>query len=117
MGGGLTPGMPLEHFVIASQKIDSAMYGIIEMLTSQSFNLERLWSLEGFCGGSALNYFQGFLLQSLYLKSMALRAEGIQVHDSEFKEYMDGIQDIKSKQDSSCSCKLLIIIHRFTVNI
>ena len=117
MSGGLTPGMPLENFVISSQKIDPAMYGIMEMLNSQSFNSELLWSLEGFCSGSALNYFQGFLLQSLYLKSVAQRAQGFQVNESDFKKFMDGVEEIKSKQYSSCSCKLVIIIYRFTVNI
>ena len=116
MSGGLTPGMSLENFVIASQKIDPAMYGLMEMLTSQSFDSERLWSLEGFCGGSVLNYFQGFLLQSLYLKSVALRAQGLQMNDGQFKEFSDGVEEIKSKQYSSCSCKFLFIIYRFTVN-
>ena len=118
MSSGLTLGMSLENFEIASQKIDPAMYGIMEMLTSQSINTERLWSLEGYCGGSALNYFQGLLLQSLYLKSVALRVQGIQTnYYSHFKEFMDGVEKIKSKQYNSCSCKLLIIIYKFTVNI
>ena len=116
MSGGLTPGMSLENFVIASQKIDPAMYGLMEMLTSQSFDSERLWSSDGFCGGSALNYFQGLLLQSLYLKSVALRAQGLQMNDGQFKEFSDGVEEIKSKQYSSCSCKFLFIIYRFTVN-
>ena len=116
MSGGLTPGMSLENFVIASQKIDPAMYGLMEMLTSQSFDSERLWSSDGFCGGSALNYFQGLLLQSLYLKSVALRAQGLQMNDGQFKEFSDGVEEIKSKQYSSCSCKFLLIIYRFTVN-
>ena len=110
MSGGLTSGMLLENFVIASQKIDPAMYGIMEMLNSQSSNSERLWSLEGYCSGSALDYFQGFLLQSLYLKSVAQRAQGFQVNESNFKKFMDGVEEIKSKQYSTCSCKLLIII-------
>ena len=117
MSGGLTSGMLLENFVIASQKIDPAMYGIMEMLNSQSSNSERLWSLEGYCSGSALDYFQGFLLQSLYLKSVAQRAQGFQVNESNFKKFMDGVEEIKSKQYSTCSCKLLIIIYRFIVNI
>ena len=117
MSDGLTPGMSLENFVIASQKIDPAMYGIMEMLTSKSVNSERLWSLEEYCSGSAINYFQGLLLQSIYLKSVALRAQGLQINDSNFKEFMDGVKEIKSKQYSSCSCKLFIIIYRFTVNI
>ena len=117
MNGGLTPGMPLENFAIASQKINPAMFGIMEMLTSKSFNSERLWSLEGYCSGSAINYFQGLLLQSIYLKSVALRAQGLQIDDSDFKEFVDGVEEIKSKQYSSCSCKLLIIIYKFTVNI
>ena len=106
MSGGLTPGAQLENFVIASQKIDSAMYGIMEMLTSQSFNSERLWSLEGFCGGSALNYFQGLLFQSINLKSIAQKAKGLQINDDEFKEFTDGVEKIRSRQYSSCSCKL-----------
>ena len=116
MSGGLTPGMSLENFVIASQKIDPAMYGLMEMLTSQSFDSERLWSSDGICGGSALDYFQGLLLQSLYLKSVSLRAQGIQIKDIDFKKFMDEVEEIKSKQYSSCSCKLLFIIYRFTVN-
>jgi hypothetical protein len=117
MSDGLTPGMSLENFVIASQKIDPAMYGLMGMLNAQNFNSERLWSIEGFCGGSAINYFLGFLLQSLYLKSVALRTQGLQMNDGQFKEFSDGVEEIKSKQYSSCSCKFLIIIYRFTVNI
>ena len=116
INGGLTPGMSLENFVIASQKIDPAMYGLMEMLTSKSFNSERLWSPEGYCGGSVLNYFQGLLLQSLYLKSVARKAQGLQINDRDFKKFMDEVEEIKSKQYSSCSCKLLFIIYRFTVN-
>ena len=117
MSGGLIPGMALENFEIAVQKINPAMHGIMEMLTSKSISSECLWSLEGYCSGSAINYFQGLLLQSIYLKSMALRAQGLQINDSNFKEFMDGVKEIKSKQYSSCSCKLFIIIYRFTVNI
>ena len=106
--GRLTPGISLQNFVTASQKIKPAMYGIIEMLTAQSFNSERLWSTEGFCDGSALNYFQGFLLLSLYLKSVASRAQGLQINAGQLKEFSDGIQGVKLKHDSSCSCKLLI---------
>ena len=116
MSSGLTPGMSLENFEIASQKIDPAMYGLMEMLTSKSFNSERLWSPEGYCGGSVLNYFQGLLVQSLYLNSVALKAQGLQINDSDLKKFMDEVEEIKSKQYSSCSCKFLFIIYRFTVN-
>ena len=115
MSGGLTPGMPFDSFLIASQKTDPAMYGIMELLTSKSFNSERLWSLGGFCG-SALNYLQGLLLQSLYLKSVKLRAQGFQINDNDFKKFMAEVEEIKSKQYRSCSCKFIYIIYRFIVN-
>ena len=117
MSDGLTPGPPLENFVIASQKLYPAMYGIMEMLDSKSLNSEDLWSLEGLCGGSTVNYLKGLLLQSIYLKSVALRAQGSQIDDNDFKKFTDGVGKIRSKQYSSCSCKFLIITHRFTVNI
>ena len=110
VGGGLTPGIPLDNFVTAYKKIDPAMYGIIKMLTTGNFNSASLWSLEGYCVGSALNYFHGFLLQSLYLKSMAIRVQGFELKEENFKEFIDNIEETKMSHDKSCFGKFINII-------
>ena len=71
---------------------------------------ESLWNKKGYCGGSAIIYFHGLLLQALYLKSVAKKVKGSELDDNEYDDFMDDVKKINSNYEAKCYSRLLKLL-------
>ena len=71
---------------------------------------ESLWNKKGYCGGSAITYFHGLLLQALYLKSVAKKVKASELDDNEYDDFMDDVKKINSNFEAVCYSRLLKLL-------